>query len=57
MAQKSAVILIGKEENRVNLFHAVEDLKAKNGPELTSLLRSAHCSNKEGEYCTCKEFL
>ena len=23
----------------------------------TSLLRSVHCSNKEGEYCTCKEFL
>ena len=57
MTQKSAGILVGKEGKRLNLLKALEDLGEKNGPELTMLLKNSECSDKQNNYCTCKDFL
>ena len=57
ISQKSAGILVGKEQFRLDLLAFILDLKDNGGAHLTALLRKATCSETEGSYCTSKEFL
>lgn len=56
-AQKSAGILIGKEQFQLVLLAFILELKDHDPNHTISLLTNSDCSEKAGEICTVKEFL
>lgn len=55
--QKSAGVIIGKEESKLALMKLISTLEVSNGVHTTAFFKDVVCSDKAGRTCTEKEYL